>query len=111
MHRNPDAYHTLYCLAGLSAAQHRMFPSAARGAELRAAWAGPAGAWSVWRCKSACACSLRLRADAPEDRLRKTAFAETLSWVEEEGTTMVVGVASNQVVRPLSAPFAALLLF
>ncbi|KAF5369835.1 hypothetical protein D9758_001130 [Tetrapyrgos nigripes] len=33
-----DAYHTLYCLAGLSAAQHRMVPDRARRKVLEALW-------------------------------------------------------------------------
>lgn len=37
-HRSPDAYHTLYCLSGLSAAQHRVVPSAGRKRQLLDAW-------------------------------------------------------------------------
>ena len=36
--RSPDAYHTLYSLAGLSSAQHHVYPSSARRAELVRIW-------------------------------------------------------------------------
>lgn len=36
--RNPDAYHTHYCLSGLSAAQHHVFPSSARSKQVEDAW-------------------------------------------------------------------------
>jgi protein farnesyltransferase subunit beta len=41
--RNPDAYHTLYCLSGLSAAQHHVFPSSTRRAEIMKAWVSSSG--------------------------------------------------------------------
>jgi hypothetical protein len=71
--RNPDAYHTAYCISGLSAAQHHVCPSPGRREEVRAAWQG-------------------------EDGVRATAFAECLCWVEEEGGSYVVGSAANRVV-------------
>lgn len=37
-HRNPDAYHTLYCLSGLSSAQHRVVPNDDRRKQLSDAW-------------------------------------------------------------------------
>lgn len=36
--RNADSYHTLYCLAGLSSAQHHLYPSATRRTQLQDAW-------------------------------------------------------------------------
>lgn len=36
--RSADAYHTLYCLSGLSAAQHRVVPNAARRQQLTTSW-------------------------------------------------------------------------
>jgi protein farnesyltransferase subunit beta len=72
--RNPDAYHTAYCISGLSAAQHHVYPSPTRREEVRAAWKG-------------------------EDGIRVSAFAESLCWVEEEGGSHVVGSAANRVVR------------
>ncbi|KAH7925777.1 terpenoid cyclases/Protein prenyltransferase [Leucogyrophana mollusca] len=72
-----DAYHTLYCLAGLSAAQHNVFPSPARRAELQHAWA--------------------TSTDSPHHELRQTVFAEALSWTEEEGTSNVEGGHINRV--------------
>ncbi|KAF8268712.1 terpenoid cyclases/Protein prenyltransferase [Lactarius quietus] len=67
-----DAYHTAYCISGLSAAQHRVCPSPTRRAEVRAAWKG-------------------------EDGVRATAFAEALCWAEEEGGSHVVGSAANRL--------------
>ncbi|KAN0138204.1 terpenoid cyclases/Protein prenyltransferase [Lactarius tabidus] len=67
-----DAYHTAYCISGLSAAQHHVCPSPTRRAEIRAAWNG-------------------------EDGVRATAFAEALSWAEEDGGSHVVGSAANRV--------------
>jgi protein farnesyltransferase subunit beta len=71
--RNPDAYHTAYCISGLSAAQHHVYPSPARREEVRAAWNG-------------------------EDGVRATAFAESLCWAEEDGGSYVVGSAANRIV-------------
>ncbi|KAH9956376.1 terpenoid cyclases/Protein prenyltransferase [Lactifluus volemus] len=70
--KNPDAYHTSYCLSGLSAAQHRIRPSSTRREELRAAWKG-------------------------EDGMRATAFSESLCWTEESGGSRVLGSAANRV--------------
>lgn len=36
--RPADAYHTLYCISGLSSAQHRVFPSSTRRAQLLSSW-------------------------------------------------------------------------
>jgi protein farnesyltransferase subunit beta len=38
--KHADSYHTLSCLAGLSAAQHRVFPSPERRRVLEGAWKG-----------------------------------------------------------------------
>jgi protein farnesyltransferase subunit beta len=70
--KNPDAYHTAYCISGLSAAQHRVYPSPARREVVRAAWEG-------------------------EDGVRAAAFAEALCWTEEDGGSYIVGSAANRV--------------
>lgn len=36
--RHPDAYHTLYCLSGLSAAQHHIFPSKSKKEQTLESW-------------------------------------------------------------------------
>jgi protein farnesyltransferase subunit beta len=72
--RNPDAYHTAYCISGLSAAQHHVYPSPARREVIRAAWEG-------------------------EDGVRASAFAEALCWTEEDGGSQIIGSAANRVVR------------
>lgn len=83
--RNPDAYHTAYCISGMSAAQHHVYPSPTRREEVRAAWEG-------------------------EDGVRTAAFAEALCWSEEDGGSHVAGSAANRVVRrplPLWSSFFA----
>ena len=77
--RNADAYHTAYCISGLSAAQHHVYPSPARREEVRAAWEG-------------------------EDGVRASVFAEALCWTEEDGGSHIVGSVENRVVRLFSAP-------
>ena len=72
--RNADAYHTAYCISGLSAAQHHVYPSPARREEVRAAWEG-------------------------EDGVRASVFAEALCWTEEDGGSHIVGSVENRVVR------------
>lgn len=77
--RPADAYHTLYCLAGLSAAQHRVAPSLERRQALAAAW--------------------KDQPDGGEHQsLRKEAFLHALSWVEEEGGDKLIGGAQNRLV-------------
>ncbi|KAI0701087.1 terpenoid cyclases/protein prenyltransferase alpha-alpha toroid [Cytidiella melzeri] len=82
-----DAYHTLYCLSGLSAAQHHMLPSSERREELTGAWV-----------KS------EKTTDETSAALRKEAFVSSLSWVEEEGTSKYVGGEHNRLnaTHPLS---------
>ncbi|KAH8091781.1 terpenoid cyclases/Protein prenyltransferase [Cristinia sonorae] len=75
--KSADAYHTLYCLSGLSAAQHRVLPSAQRRATLEAAWKDDPS--------------------SEHNALRKEAFLSALSWVEDEGTAKFVGGPSNRV--------------
>ncbi|KAI6023487.1 terpenoid cyclases/protein prenyltransferase alpha-alpha toroid [Pisolithus marmoratus] len=67
-----DSYHTLYCLVGLSTAQHNVYLSQARRAHIAAQWRSP-----------------------PE--LRKTSFLEALSWAEEEGGSHILGSSANRV--------------
>ncbi|EIW78087.1 terpenoid cyclases protein prenyltransferase [Coniophora puteana RWD-64-598 SS2] len=69
-----DAYHTHYCLSGLSSAQHHVAPDAARREEVLAVWQGEA-----------------------EEVLRRELYADTLAWAEEEGTAMVLGGSVNGV--------------
>ncbi|VDB99893.1 unnamed protein product [Peniophora sp. CBMAI 1063] len=75
--KHPDAYHTLYCLSGLSAAQHRLVQSSSRRAEVHAIW--------------------KDTEESDKAPLSKTAFAEALCWSEEEGSSLIVGPASNRV--------------
>ncbi|THH18071.1 hypothetical protein EW146_g2871 [Bondarzewia mesenterica] len=75
--KNADAYHTLYCLSGLSAAQHRVFPSVMRKSELNSLWNNVE--------------------ETPELKMREAAFSSALCWTEEEGTSKIVGPASNKV--------------
>ncbi|KAF7972312.1 hypothetical protein HWV62_5133 [Athelia sp. TMB] len=75
--KGADSYHTLYCLSGLSAAQHQLLPSATRRAQLLDAW--------------------KTTPSDPLNDLRKHAYADALSWTEEEGATIVVGGDGNRV--------------
>lgn len=51
----------------------------------------------------------RTGAGTPEDEFRRAVFAACLCWTEEEGTSKIVGLASNKVVRPRLASRVALL--
>ncbi|KAJ6602477.1 terpenoid cyclases/Protein prenyltransferase [Mycena vulgaris] len=77
--KNADAYHTLYCLAGLSSAQHKVFPSPVRRTELLDCWTATGE-------------------DGDKDELRKHIFTHALSYTEDEGTETIVGGAPNRVV-------------
>lgn len=72
-----DSYHTLYCLVGLSAAQHNVYLSSARRAHVLAQWQSLPG--------------------YTNEELRKTSFLEVLSWTEEEGGSHVLGGSANRV--------------
>ncbi|THH27106.1 hypothetical protein EUX98_g7081 [Antrodiella citrinella] len=72
-----DSYHTLYCLAGLSASQHRVMPSKERRATLE----------SVYHTEP----------ESQNDGLRKEVFLSALSWVEEVGTAKYVGGAESRL--------------
>jgi protein farnesyltransferase subunit beta len=75
--KSPDAYHTLYSLAGLSATQHRVYCSPLRRKALKKNW------------KSS---------DDPKlDSIRKEAFVSSLCWTEEEGASKYVGGSANRV--------------
>jgi hypothetical protein len=95
--RHPDAYHTLYCLSGLSAAQHRVVHSPARRAEIRHAWKDTGGKFELLFDMKLVEGADVYVVDETLDALRKAAFAESLSWIEEEGTSSVVGGAQNRV--------------
>ncbi|KAJ7074535.1 terpenoid cyclases/protein prenyltransferase alpha-alpha toroid [Mycena amicta] len=73
--KHADAYHTLYCLAGLSAAQHKVVLSPERRKQLSDAWTG----------------------GDEDDELRRGIFADSLCFSEEEGTETIVGGAGNRV--------------
>lgn len=88
-----DSYHTLYCLAGLSAAQHRVTPDETRRAQLLERWnAGEARQWDVSGLQN-----LITDQQARADALRKDVFASTLSWLEDEGADEYIGGSGNRV--------------
>ncbi|KAF9552177.1 terpenoid cyclases/Protein prenyltransferase [Agrocybe pediades] len=74
--KHADVYHTLYCLSGLSSAQHHVFPSHLRKQELL-------NAWTV--------------SDKSPDDLYKSIFASFLSWSEEEGASHILGGQANRL--------------
>ncbi|EIW52190.1 terpenoid cyclases/Protein prenyltransferase [Trametes versicolor FP-101664 SS1] len=88
-----DAYHTLYCSAGLSAAQHRVIPSEPRKNAI-------ISAWDAAKALSRDGTGFRATSEAEReklDALRKQTCAHVLSWAEEEGTELYVGGAANRV--------------
>jgi len=78
--KHPDAYHTCYCLSGLSSAQHRVIASEGRRRAIIALWESGGG-----------------RAEGFIDLLRKNAFSSALAWVEEGGGSKVIGSSANRV--------------
>ncbi|KZT64521.1 terpenoid cyclases/Protein prenyltransferase [Daedalea quercina L-15889] len=88
--KHPDSYHTLYCLAGLSAAQHRVVPDHSRRDDLLRSWnADTARGTAV------------VTASAGEqerlDNLRQESFLDALCWLEDEGADKFVGGSANRV--------------
>ncbi|KAI0350797.1 terpenoid cyclases/Protein prenyltransferase [Trametes cingulata] len=91
--KHADAYHTLYCAAGLSAAQHRVIPSEARRNAV-------ISAWNAEQARANDGTGFVPTSDAEReklDALRKQTCAHVLSWTEEEGTAVYVGGAANRV--------------
>ncbi|KAG9047179.1 CAAX farnesyltransferase (FTase) subunit beta [Tulasnella sp. UAMH 9824] len=109
----PDAYHTLYNLAGLSSAQHRVFLSKKRKEELKSTWVENEGfvptkepilePGEVERPSSTApgAPSAGDSSTLESDELRKIrrceTYAEALAWVEDEGASRYVGGEGNRV--------------
>ncbi|KAI0324706.1 terpenoid cyclases/Protein prenyltransferase [Cubamyces sp. BRFM 1775] len=89
-----DAYHTLYCAAGLSAAQHRVVPSDTRRHAVISAWDPvQARAHDGTGVVTVASDAEREKLDA----LRRETCAHVLSWTEEEGTALYVGGSANRV--------------
>ncbi|ESK93160.1 farnesyltransferase subunit beta [Moniliophthora roreri MCA 2997] len=65
--KSPDSYHTLYCLAGLSAAQHKTAPDSAHQKALEALWEPDQTTESTL-----------------DDNLRRHIYTRALSWSEVE---------------------------
>jgi len=78
--KQPDAYHTCYCLSGLSSAQHRVIASEGRRHAIIA----------LWESDDSCSSDLT-------SLLRKNAFSSALAWVEEDGGSKVIGSSANRV--------------
>ncbi|KAI0804777.1 terpenoid cyclases/protein prenyltransferase alpha-alpha toroid [Irpex lacteus] len=99
--KGPDAYHTLYCLSGLSAAQHHVLPSSARRTELLEAWVSKDKPVSSPSAEAVVQDKKNRKEEKEEwrekEELRREAFVSALSWVEEEGTARYVGGAGNRV--------------
>lgn len=92
--RNADSYHTLYCLAGLSSAQHHLYPSATRRSRLQDAWEPQPGMSEA----SSSVTKIDIILQTIDDGLRKAVFTELLSWTEEEGVSKFVGGEANRLV-------------
>ncbi|KAL4259370.1 protein prenyltransferase subunit beta family protein [Pleurotus pulmonarius] len=76
--KNADAYHTMYCLSGLSSAQHRVVPSPERRGQILSAWQ-------------------RKDDDLLPGRFRKRTFLDSLSWTEDGTTAKIFGGDVNRV--------------
>ncbi|KAG1880848.1 terpenoid cyclases/protein prenyltransferase alpha-alpha toroid [Suillus subluteus] len=72
-----DSYHTLYCLAGLSSAQHHVFLSSTRQDAIVRCWKTPP--------------------ESTHEQLRQACFSHSLSWTEEEGTSRILGAQNNRM--------------
>ncbi|KAG2131102.1 terpenoid cyclases/protein prenyltransferase alpha-alpha toroid [Suillus cothurnatus] len=72
-----DSYHTLYCLAGLSSAQHNVFLSSTRQDAIVRCWKTPL--------------------ESTHEQLRQACFSHSLSWTEEEGTSRILGAQNNRM--------------
>ncbi|KAG2136559.1 terpenoid cyclases/protein prenyltransferase alpha-alpha toroid [Suillus bovinus] len=72
-----DSYHTLYCLAGLSSAQHNVFLSSTRRDAIVRNWKTPA--------------------ESMHEQLRQACFLHSLSWTEEEGASRILGAQNNRM--------------
>jgi hypothetical protein len=92
-HRPADSYHTLYCLAGLSTAQHNIFLSSTRR-DLFLRCEGPHGR----PCTRGVEVSSSFVPESSQEQLRQACFSQSLSWTEEEGTSHVLGSQNNRMV-------------
>lgn len=88
--KHPDSYHTLYCLAGLSAAQHRVAPDHSRRDGLLRSWDADA-ARKVTVVVGSVDEQGRL------DTLRQESYLDALCWLEDEGADKYVGGSANRV--------------
>ncbi|KAF8063540.1 terpenoid cyclases/protein prenyltransferase alpha-alpha toroid [Lyophyllum atratum] len=85
--KNADAYHTLYCLAGLSAAQHRVSPADVRRKQIHAAWV-------VGQSSTP---DIKISESRLSDVVRRKAYVHALAWTEEEGGSLICGGPENRV--------------
>ncbi|KAG5733406.1 Protein farnesyltransferase subunit beta [Termitomyces sp. T112] len=85
--KNPDAYHTLYCLSGLSIAQHRISPSDARRAQIR-------NSWDATRFHAS---DLKISESVLPGGIRQKIFEDALAWAQDEGGSIIVGGSQNRV--------------
>ncbi|TFK35695.1 terpenoid cyclases/protein prenyltransferase alpha-alpha toroid [Crucibulum laeve] len=97
--KNADAYHTLYCLSGLSSAQHHVFPSTVRRDQVETSWPSP-------KTEESSDDDAATPGPPPvnhphfqnrDENLRKQVFSALLSWTEEEGAARIVGGAANRL--------------
>lgn len=89
--RNADAYHTVYNLAGLASAQHRVFSSRKRIEENRGKWVDNRGSLPNGRLLPGCD-------DEGWQAMRREAFVAALGWVEDEGASRYIGGSGNRLV-------------
>jgi protein farnesyltransferase subunit beta len=96
--RPADAYHTLYNLSGLSAAQHHTHRPLERREDVRRRW--------VDNPRSIELGAVSTLTDA-EKEARRGVFEASMSWTEEDGASKYVGGSANRVVSSSYGPHAS----
>ena len=103
--RPADAYHTLYNLSGLSAAQHRVYYSRKRAAEIASKWKDTTGfipehVTAIPTPARAVAGNGGVIKETETEReiRRKSVFVAAHAWQEDDGAGKFVGGKGNRVV-------------
>ncbi|PPQ69089.1 hypothetical protein CVT24_000133 [Panaeolus cyanescens] len=119
--KHADAYHTLYCLSGLSSAQHHVFPSKLKRLQIEAEWvkkhpsstpssSSDPSTTSTTQPPSTSTSTSTTQPDPSAQPTPSTlsinpfslpptirAYSHLLSWMEEEGGSHIVGGNSNRL--------------
>ncbi|PFH45619.1 hypothetical protein AMATHDRAFT_77974 [Amanita thiersii Skay4041] len=91
--KNPDAYHTLYCLSGLSSAQHHVKPSEYRRAEILKCWKPSTRTDNTNNNNN----NNEDDDGHVDDDIRKDVFSYMLCWTEDESGSDILGGSVNRL--------------